>query len=156
MLNRRGLLALLTSAGIVAVGGSALAKKKIHKNGKALLGGKLKKNGKHHIDKVGKGGKATIDANVKGRKVASMSLFDADGKEITGRKIKSKKKMALSTTPQVTFVAANTDAIQLAQLDWYYGWYFFYDDDDYYYWYDAEDVYWEEDDWADEDEWLYW
>jgi hypothetical protein len=152
MLSRRGLLALLTSASVIAVSGTSYAKKKIHKNAKALLGAKIKKNGKHRIDKVGKGGKGTVNANVKGGKVASMTLTDADGKEITGRKIKSKQKMALAA-PHV-MLAANNEGIQLAQLDWYYGWYFFYDDDDYYYWYDAEDVYWEEDDW--EEDWLYW
>jgi hypothetical protein len=150
MVNRRSVLALLTSASVSAVSGTALAKKKIHKSGKNLLGAKLKQNGKHQIDKVGKGGKATVNVEVTGGKVASMSMTDADGKEIKGKKVKSKKKMAEATR----LAAADSEWIQLAQLDWYYGWYFYYEDVDYYYWYPADEVYWEEDDWADD--WLYW
>jgi hypothetical protein len=146
MLNRRSILALLTSASVFAGSGPALAKKKIHKNGKNLLGAKIKRNGKHQVDKVGKGGKATVDADVKDGKVASMSITDAEGKEITGKKVKTKKKMA-EVTPHVMNAAATGGLMQLAQLDWYYGWYFDYDEHDYYYWYPADEVYWEEDDW---------
>jgi hypothetical protein len=146
MLNRRGILALLTSAGLVVMSGTALAKKKIHKSGKNLLGAKIKRNGKHQIDKVGKGGKAKVDADVKDGKVASMSIIDAEGKEITGKKVKTKNKMA-EAAPHVMNAAASSGLMQLAQLDWYYGWYFDYDDYDYYYWYPADEVYWEEDDW---------
>jgi hypothetical protein len=153
MLNRRSVLALLGSASVIAFHGTALAKKKVHKNGKDLLGAKVKKNGKHQVDKVGKGGKATVNAEVKDGKVASMSMTDAEGKEIKGKKVKSKKKMA---GEPIRLAAANNESIQLAQLDWYYGWYFFYDDVDYYYWYPADEVYWEDDYWADEDDWLYW
>ena len=146
MLNRRSILAVLTSASVFIVSGTALAKKKIHKSGKNLLGAKIKRNGKHQVDKVGKGGKATVDADVKDGKVASMSITDAEGKEITGKKVKTKKKM-VEATPQVINAAANSGLMHLAQLDWYYGWYFDYDDYDYYYWYPADEVYWEEDDW---------
>jgi len=145
MLNRRSVVFLLASAS-VAFSGTALAKKKIHKSGKDLLGAKIKKNGKHQVDKVGKGGKATVNAEVKDGKVASMSMTDAEGNEIRGKKVKSKNKMA-EATPHIMVVAANGGLIQLAQLDWYYGWYFDYEDDDYYYWYPADEVYWEEDDW---------
>jgi hypothetical protein len=154
MFNRRSVLALLTSASVIATSGTALAKKKLHKSGKDLLGAKLKKNGKHQVDKVGKGGKANVNVEVKDGKVASMSMTDAEGKEIKGKKVKSKKKMAEMAAP--VMIAADNEWIQFAQLDWYYGWYFFYDDVDYYYWYPAEEVYWEDDYWADEDDWLYW
>jgi hypothetical protein len=92
-------------------------------------------------------GKATVDADVKDGKVASMSIVDAEGKEITGKKVKTRKKMA-EANPHVMGAVANGGLMQLAQLDWYYGWYFdYYDDYDYYYWYPADEVYWEEDDW---------
>jgi hypothetical protein len=146
MFNRRTILTLLTSASIAVFSGTALAKKKIHKNGKNLLGAKIKHNGKHQVDKVGKGGKAAVNADVKDGKVASMSITDADGKEITGKKVKTKKKM-VEAAPHVMTAAAPGGLMQLAQLDWYYGWYFDYDDYDYYYWYPADEVYWEEDDW---------
>jgi hypothetical protein len=153
MFNRRSVLALLSSFSVIAFTGTALAKKKLHKSGKDLLGAKVKKNCKHQVVKVGKGGKATVNAEVKDGKVASMSMTDSEGKEIKGKKVKSKKKMA---GEPIRLAAASNESIHLAQLDWYYGWYFFYDDVDYYYWYPADEVYWEDDYWADEDDWLYW
>jgi hypothetical protein len=146
MLSRRSILALLTSASVIGVSGTALAKKKIHKSGKNLLGAKIKRNGKHQVDKVGKGGKAAVNAEVKDGKVASMSLTDAEGQEVQGKKVKTKKKM-VEATPHIMNAAADSNLIELAQLDWYYGWYFDYYDYDYYYWYPADEVYWEEDDW---------
>jgi hypothetical protein len=123
----------------MAVSGVALAqkqKKHEHKSGHNLLGGKLKQNGKHQIDKAGT---ATVSAEVSNGKVTAMSAIDAQKGNLPARKVKSRKKMA-DVQPGSVRVAANGD-IQLAQAgDWYYGWSFDTGADEYYYWYPAEDV----------------
>jgi hypothetical protein len=53
MINRRTVLGLLASASVIAPAGLAFAKQHHHKNGKDLLGAKLKQNGKHNVDKIG-------------------------------------------------------------------------------------------------------
>ena len=54
MINRRTVLAIITSASTIGVSGFALAKEKHHHNGQALLGDKIKQNGKHKIHTAGK------------------------------------------------------------------------------------------------------
>ena len=130
MLNRRALLSLVASVGLLVAGGVALAKNQHHNNGHNLLGAKLNQNGKHEI---GKAGNATVTAEVSNKKVVSMS---AGGLPV--QKVKSKKKMAGIENIQL---AANGE-IQLAQVveTYYYGYCFDAGLDVYCYWYPAADV----------------
>ena len=102
-------------------------------NGSQLLGEKIKQNGKH---KIGKAGKADVEIEVKGGKVAALT---AGGTPV--RKIKSKQKLAVAT-PSLILASATSDDIQLAQVsDWYYGYWVDEADYDYYYWFTADEVY---------------
>src|SRR5258706_6400409 len=58
----------------------------VHKNGHALLGEKLKQDGKHAIGKLGN---RDVTANVKGGKVTGMAAG-----ELAGKRVKTKTKMA--------------------------------------------------------------
>ncbi len=134
MFNRRALLSLLASIGILIGGGIAVAKNQHHNNGHNLLGAKLNQNGKHEI---GKAGNATVTAEVNNKKVVNMSAGS-----LPTRKVKSKKKMAgLEPGSGNMEVAANGE-IQLAQAVevYYYGYCFDTGTDEYCYWYLAADV----------------
>src|SRR5438128_934163 len=126
MLNRRVLLSLVASAGVLAAGGIALAKNQHHNNGHNLLGAKLNQNGKHEI---GKAGNATVTAEVSNKKVVNMSAGS-----LPMRKVKSKKKMAGLDLGSIQ-VAANGE-IQLAQTVeiYYYGYCFDAGLEEYCYW----------------------
>jgi hypothetical protein len=112
-------------------GGSGKAKHQHHnKNAHALLGAKLKQNGKHAVGKF-KG--RDVMAEVRGGKVAAMTAGDLQPK-----RVRTKTKMADSGG---LILAAWGGAVQLAQYDSYYYGYCF--DDGYdldCYWYPAEDV----------------
>jgi hypothetical protein len=54
MINRRIALGLIASVSAVGVSSVTLAKEKHHLNGQALLGDKIKQNGKHKIHTAGK------------------------------------------------------------------------------------------------------
>ena len=138
MINRRIILGLLASVSTLAAGG-ALAQKgkakkpKKHMNGSQLVGEKIKQNGKH---KIGKAGKADVEIEVKGGKVAALT---AGGSPV--RKIKSKQKLAV-VTPSLILASAKSEDIRLAQMsDWYYGYWIDEVDYDYYYWFTADEVY---------------
>ncbi len=134
MFNRRALLSLLASIGILIGGGNAVAKNQHHNNGHNLLGAKLNQNGKHEI---GKAGNATVTAEVNNKKVVNMSAGS-----LPTRKVKSKKKMAgLEPGSRNIELAANGE-IQLAQAVevYYYGYCFDTGMDEYCYWYPAADV----------------
>jgi hypothetical protein len=131
MLNRRVLISLVASIGVLVAGGVALAKNQHHNNGHNLLGAKLNQNGKHE---VGKAGNATVTAEVSNKKVVNMSAGS-----LPVRKVKSKKKMAELGNIRL---AANGE-IQLAQaveVVYYYGYCFDAGLDEYCYWYPAADV----------------
>jgi hypothetical protein len=132
MFNRRGLVAALALSGILAVSGIAIAKgPHKHHDGHALLGAKIKQDGKHE---VGKAGKETVHAEVKNGKVVNMTAGS-----LPVQKVKSKKKMA-GLIPGNLQVAANGN-IQLAQVDvWYYGYGFDTGTEVIYYWYPADYV----------------
>jgi TRAP-type mannitol/chloroaromatic compound transport system substrate-binding protein len=132
MLNRRVLLSLVASAGVLVAGGIALAKNQHHNNGHNLLGAKLNQNGKHEI---GKAGNATVTAEVSNKKVVNMSAGS-----LPMRKVKSKKKMAGLDLGSIQVVA--NGEIQLAQTVevYYYGYCFDAGLDEYCYWYPAVDV----------------
>ena len=127
MINRRIALGLIASASTVVVSGVARAKEKHHLNGQALLGDKIKQNGKHKIHTAGK---TDVFAEVSNGKVVGMS---AAGMQV--KKVKSHQKLAV-TTPSVTLAS-----MQLAQAQIYYYGYWVYDPvADYYYWFPADAV----------------
>jgi hypothetical protein len=121
-------------------------KKKVKKNasGKALLGEKIKQNGKHAVAKLGK---RTVTAEVQNGKVRTMAADD-----LAPKRVKSKQKMA--SLGGVTL--ASEGAFHFVQYDgWYYGYCF---DDGYdleCYWYPEEEVYWEDYEWEDYDSYYY-
>ena len=135
MCSRRVFLGLLAAASMVPTSGMALTMHEHHKNGHALLAAKLKQNGKHQIDKVGK---ATVTAEVHNGKVVGMTATDPQKGNLPVRKVKSRKKMA-ALDPGIVRVAAGNDT-QLAQDVVYYAWCFDDSVDLWYYWYPADVV----------------
>ena len=96
-------------------------------NGKALLGAKIKQNGKHKIHTAGK---ADVFAEVSNGKVIGVS---AAGMQV--RKVKTREKLA-EATPRLILAG-----MQLAQTDVYYYGYWVYDPvADYYYWFTTDVV----------------
>jgi hypothetical protein len=137
MLNRRTILNLFVSYAFVTAGATAIAKNPHHKNGHSLLGGKLKQNGRHQIDKAGQ---ATVSAEVNNGKVTAMSANHPQKGNLPARKVKSRQKLA-EMEPGRIRVVANAEGVQLAQgTVYYYAWCF--DDglDEYCYWYPADVV----------------
>ncbi len=115
------------------------------KNGKDLLGAKLKQDGKHNVGKLGK---HDVVAEVKKGKVSKMAAGDLPVKHV-----KTKQKMTWLFDRPVRL--ASLGALQLAQYsdydDYYYG--FCFDDGyDYVcYWYSYDEVYYDEYEWDDYD-----
>jgi hypothetical protein len=140
MLTRRATLGLLVSVAAIsnAVAEPAAKKKQQHhKNGHGLAKGKLKENGRHQIDKAGQ---ATVSVDINNGKVTAMSASHPQKGNLAARKVKSRKKMAAIDLPRLR-LAANGEAVQLAQADvYYYAWVFDDGFDEYYYWYPAEVV----------------
>jgi hypothetical protein len=125
MINRRTALAIITSASTIGAYGVAFAKEKHHHDGKALLGDKIKQNGKHKIHTAGK---VDVFAEVNNGKVVGVS---AAGMQV--KKVKSRQKLT-ETTPSLVLAS-----MQLAQTDVYYYGYWVYDPvADYYYWFPAD------------------
>ena len=126
MISRRSALGLIASASTVAVPEFALAKEKHHLNGNALLGAKIKQNGKHKIHTAGK---ADVFAEVSNGKVVGVS---AAGMQV--KKVKTRQKLA--ETPGLILAG-----MQVAQTDVYYYGYWVYDPvADYYYWFTSDVV----------------
>jgi len=137
MVSRRTVLGLLASASVIAPTGLAFAKQDHHKDGRKLLGSKLKQNGKHELDKVGN---AAVSAEVSNGKVVAMTAIDPQKGTLPVRKLKSKKKMA-AIDSGIVRVAANGDMPKLAQdLVYYYAWCFDDGVDLWCYWYPADVV----------------
>ena len=86
MINRRTALAIITSASTIGAYGVAFAKEKHHHDGKALLGDKIKQNGKHKIHTAGK---VDVFAEVNNGKVVGVS---AAGMQV--KKVKSRQKLS--------------------------------------------------------------
>ncbi len=134
MWKRRAVVSLLATAGVIAGLTNALAqkkeKKKNHKEARGLLGDKLKKNGKHKIDKAGR---IEVSADVSNGKVVSLSATDPGKGNLPVRKVKSKKKLA-EMAPGVILAQ-----MQLAQYsDYYYGYWFDDGIDEWYYWFTVD------------------
>ena len=106
MVSRRTVLGLLTSAAVIATTGVAFAKQGHHKNGQALIGGKLKQNGNHMIDKVGE---HRVSAKVVNQKIASVSVKHSKKGDVPVKKYKTPKKLAYAPGFQAV-------AFTLAQL----------------------------------------
>ena len=122
MINRRTALGMIASVSTIGASGVALAKEKHHLNGQALLGDKIKQNGKHKLHTAGK---VDVFAEVNNGKVVGVT---APGMQV--KKVKSHQKLA-ETTPGLILAS-----LQLAQTDVY-----FYDPvADYYYWFPADVV----------------
>ena len=140
MLTRRATIGLLVSAALIsnaAAEPSAKKKQQHHKNGHGLAKGKLKQNGRHQIDKAGQ---ASVSADVNNGKVTAMSASHPQKGNLPVRKVRSRKKMAEVDLPRVR-LAANAEAIQLAQTEvYYYAWVFDDGVDEYYYWYPVDVV----------------
>jgi hypothetical protein len=123
---------------------SAKKAKHNHKNnsGHAMLGAKLKQDGKHS---VGKFKDRDVVAEVKGGKVHNMTAGDMQAK-----RVRTKTKMAASDG---AFILASWNGqLQLAQDDVYYYGYCFDDGVDFdCYWYPAEDVDYQDYAWEDYD-----
>jgi hypothetical protein len=127
MIHRRAALGLLASVSTLGASGIALAKEKHHLNGNALLGAKIKQNGKHKIHTAGK---ADVFAEVSNGKVVGVS---AAGLQV--KKVKTRQKLA-ETTPGLILAG-----MQVAQTDVYYYGYWVYDPvGDYYYWFTSDVV----------------
>ncbi len=137
MLSRRTILNLLVSGPFVAAASEAFAKNPHHKNGHNMLGGKLKQNGRHEVDKAGQ---ATVSADVNNGKVTAMTASHTQKGNLPPQKVKSQRKMA-EMEPGRVRVAANADDVQLAQAAvYYYAWCFTDGLDEYCYWYPADVV----------------
>src|SRR5262245_61953256 len=127
MIDRRSALTLIASASTLGVPDLAFAKEKHHHNGNALVGAKIKQNGKHKIHTAGK---ADVFAEVSNGKVVGVS---AQGMQV--KKVKTQQKLA-ETTSGLIFVG-----MQVAQTDVYYYGYWVYDPiADYYYWFTSDVV----------------
>ena len=125
MINRRIALGIIASASTIGAPGVALAKEKKHFDGRALLGDKIKQNGKHKIHKAGN---VDVFAEVNNGKVISVS---APGMQV--KKVKSREKLA-ETTPGLILAG-----MRVAQADVNYYGYWVYDPVyDYYYWFPAD------------------
>lgn len=127
MLHRRAVLSLIASAGTLSASRIALAKEKHHHDGKALLGAKIKQNGKHKIHAAGK---VDVFAEVNNGKVVGVS---ATGMQV--KKVKTRQKLAEpQTVPRLVLAG-----MQVAQTDVYYYGYWVYDPvADYYYWFTSD------------------
>jgi len=127
MIKRRTALGMIASVSTIGASGVALAKEKHHLNGQALLGDKIKQNGKHKLHAAGK---VDVFAEVNNGKVVGVT---APGMQV--KKVKSRQKLA-ETTPSLILAS-----LQLAQTDVYYYGYWVYDPvADYYYWFPADVV----------------
>ncbi len=139
MMNRRGVVSLVAIGSVIAASGVAFAqkankggkeKKKNHKDARALLGDKLKQNGKHKVDKAGR---IEVSADVSNGKIVGLTATDPGKGNLAVRKVKSKKKLA-EGVPSVTLAG-----VKVAQYtDYYYGYWFDDGQDDWYYWFPVE------------------
>src|SRR5262249_59055781 len=105
MINRRTALGIIASASTIGASGVTLAKEKKHLNGNALLGEKIKQNGKHKIHTIGK---TDVFAEVNNGKVVDVS---AAGMQV--KKGQSSQKQAEPTA------RLNLASLQLRQTNVY-------------------------------------
>ena len=100
-----------------------------HKNGKQLLGDKIKKNGKQVLETNGPN---TVSVDIKDGKVAGMAVKLSKKGDLAVTKYKTKTKMASADVLQF----ASMQRVQLQDLGIVYIGYAYYDD------YGNEEIYW--------------
>jgi len=142
--NRRLFTAGVAILGMSALAGSALAAgkdddkekgkgkgkgKAKHKNGKQLLGDKIKKNGKHALETVGP---HSVFVDVKDGKIAGMQVKHSKKGELPVTKYKTKTKMASAGVMQF----ASMQHVQLQDLGTVYIGFSYFDE------YGYEEIYW--------------
>ncbi len=141
-LNRRLFTAGVAVLGMSAFAGHAAAAgkddekgkgkgkgKANHKNGKQLLGDKIKANGKHVLET---NGPQTVSVEVKDGKIAGMHVKHSKKGELPVTKYKTKTKMASADVLQY----ASMQHVQLQDMGIVYIGYAYYDD------YGNEEIYW--------------
>ena len=90
--TRRLFTSTIAVLAVLPFAGAALAAPKAnHHNGAQLLGGKIKANGKHEINKKGE---HTVSVEVKDGKVAAVHVRHAKKGDVAVTKYKSSKKLA--------------------------------------------------------------
>ena len=157
--NARILIAAFAALGLVAGGDHAWAqgkgrdkqeqrdqgakpkKQHKHKDGKALLGDKIKQNGRHKIDQNGKFSTFVETSN---GKIRSVKVNHSDKGDVPLKKYKSKQKMAEADTG---FVRVNLVLTQATSLGSTWIGYSYYDEygDEVIYWFEYEMI---EDPWT--------
>ncbi len=131
-LTRRSVTTGFALACMVAALPPALAKgKHKHHNGAKLVGEKIKKDGKHVLEKKGP---HTVSFEVKDGKIAGMHVKHDKKGELPVKKYKTKKKMAQA---QPGIVTVSYIQVQDQYLGTTWIGYSYYDDwgDEYIYWY---------------------
>ena len=127
-----------TFSALAMIGGVIAAPKAKHhnKNGKQLLGEKIKKNGKHQIDKKGDN---TVSVDVKDGKIAALRVKHVKKGELPVKKYKTANKMAQG----YGFQRASLQLAQAQSLGTVYIGYAYYDDygDEVIYWFPYEMIY---------------
>ena len=109
-------------------------KGKNHKNGASLIADKIKMNGNHGLDKVGK---IDVSADVRGGKIVGFHAKHADKGELSVNKLKSTTKFAM--LEQRRAIGANGVELAGVVTVWYYA-YWFTDEfgNDWYYWFPVD------------------
>jgi hypothetical protein len=113
------LAALLAVAGLAFVADSVVAKgKHHHQDGKKLLGEKIKKNGKHKLDKKGD---YEADVEVVKGKVAGVKVKHAKKGDVPVKKYKTSKKMVdAGTIQRVAFTLAQAQSLGTTWIGYAY------------------------------------
>src|SRR5262245_42514575 len=114
MLSRRTAIGVLACATTLSAAEIALSKQSHHRSGHALLGARIKQNGKHHLENAGK---VDVSVNVSNSKVTALTANDPAKGGLRIGKFKSNKKMA-AASPSLD--PAAVPGRQLAQADVYY------------------------------------
>jgi hypothetical protein len=136
-LNRRTALAIGIAALTTSLSRFAVAKGgHQHKNGKTLLGDKIKTDGNHVIEK---NGPHTVSVDVRGGKIAGMHVKHDKKGELQVKKYKTSKKLA-AAEPAGGFVKVGLIRVQTTDLGTTYIGYSYIDDygDEVVYWYPYE------------------
>src|SRR5262249_21926344 len=134
MMTRRAAVGTLACGTALLATNVALAKQNHHRNGHALLGARIKQNGKHHLEKAGK---ADVSVEVNNSKVVGLAANHSDKGNLSVGKFRSSKKMA-GATPEPVPIAGPGQ--QLAQVVYYYAYCFTDGIDEWCYWFDQYDV----------------
>jgi hypothetical protein len=113
------LAALLAVAGLAFVADSVVAKgKHHHQDGKKLLGEKIKKNGKHKLDKKGD---YEADVEVVKGKIAGVKVKHAKKGDVPVKKYKTSKKMVdAGTIQRVAFTLAQAQSLGTTWIGYAY------------------------------------